>query len=280
MNDNRPIGVFDAGLGGLTVLRKIHEVLPWENLVYVGDTLRGPYEMQSVSTIEQYALQGILFLMEQNVKLIVLGTCRVSALVLESLNQKFHMPIIGLVEPSVKKAIEATRINNIGIIGQKITLASKTYEKILQQKQEGINLYSKACPALVSAAERKLNQGVAREQLINCLDYLSEKSIDTLILGSSYAVHLKSTIEEIIGPRITIVDPSTEASKVTARRLKIIGMENKVQEPSTPLVYMNDRSEEKQLLGEEFFGEPIESMPIDLDSFGWDAWGPQCGTIE
>ncbi len=279
MNDTRPIGIFDAGVGGLDVFRELSHALPHENIVYIGDTARGPYGVLSPSTIEKYALQSILYLMEQNVKLMVAASCTVSSVILESLNQKFHLPIIGTAESCIKTALRRTRQNCIGVLGSLATIGCGWYEHSLKKKREGVIVHVQACPLLIPLAEEGwLDGDVARHAVSRYVEPLIKNRIDTLILGSVYLTNFKPVIQAAVGSDVSIIDPPEEVVRVTSERLKLMGMENGTTNTPAHTIAMSDVSSHNQVMGTRFLGKALGPVVrADIESLKATTWMPSCG---
>jgi glutamate racemase len=282
MNDTRPIGIFDAGVGGLAVFRALIHELPYENIVYVGDTARGPYGVLSPSTIEKYALQSILYLMQQNVKLILAASCTVSSVVMETLNQKFHLPIIGTVEPCIKMALQRTHQNRIGVLGSPATVGCGWYEYSLKKKREGVTVHAQACPLLISLTkEGRIDNDVTHHVVSRYIEPLMKNRIDTLILGSVYLTSLKPAIQASVGSDVSIIDPSQEAARVTSERLKLMGMENGTTDTPAHTIAMSDVSSHNQVMGKRFFGKVLGPVVrADIESLNANTWMPSCSIRE
>lgn len=216
--DNRPIGVFDSGVGGLTVVKQIIKVLPNENLVYFGDTARVPYGGKSKATVTKFSEQIIRFLKTKNVKAIVIACNTVSSNCYESLSETFpDLPIIEVVTPGVESCLAATKNKKVGLIATQGTVNSGAYEKRLKNADSEIQVYKKACPLFVPLAEEGwTNNEVARLTVKEYLRELVDKHIDSIILGCTHYPLLKACIGEFVGENVTIVDPA----KATAVRLR------------------------------------------------------------
>ena len=181
---NRPIGIFDSGVGGLTVLRAIERILPFEHIIYFGDTARVPYGNKSKATIIKFSTENILFLLKKEVKIVVVACNTASSLALDYLKGIFSVPILGVIEAGARKAVEVSRTRRIGIIGTRSTIASKSYEKEILRIDKNVCVYSQACPLFVPFVEEGILQGRLIEQLIALyLHEFKRKHIDTLILG-------------------------------------------------------------------------------------------------
>ncbi len=216
--DNRPIGVFDSGVGGLTVVKQIIKILPNEDLVYFGDTARVPYGSKSKETVTKFSEQIIRFLKTKNVKAIVIACNTASSNCYESLSETFpELPIIEVVTPGVESCLEATKNKRVGLIGTQGTVTSGAYEKRLKNADSEIKVFKKACPLFVPLAEEGWTDNeIARLTVKEYLSGLVEKDIDSIILGCTHYPLFKATIGEFVGEKVTIVDPA----KATALRLK------------------------------------------------------------
>ncbi len=216
---NKPIGVFDSGIGGLTVVKELRRMLPGEDIVYLGDTARVPYGTKSVNTIMRFAFEDAQFLIDRGVKLIVVACNTASSVALDALKDKFkEMPTFGVVEPGVQSAVKTGK-KNIGIIGTIATVKSQKHYNRLQELGK-YNVHSKACPLFVPLAEEGLVEGKIAEDITAF--YLNEfkKNVDVIILGCTHYPLLKKTIHKIVGERIVLVDPSYEVAKAVSRYLK------------------------------------------------------------
>ncbi len=208
-----PIGVFDSGVGGLTVVREILRQLPAEGITYFGDTARVPYGSKSRETIVRYSRQIIRFLMTRGVKAIVVACNTVSAYALEELRPEVEVPIIGVVKPGAKMAASVTRNGKIGVIGTEGTIGSGIYTSFLRELRPDIQVLGKACPLFVPLAEEGWLEGevpmlVAKSYLTK----LRHSGIDTLILGCTHYPLLRPAIAEVMGPEVTLVNPAYETA--------------------------------------------------------------------
>src|SRR5216117_3024982 len=187
MSDQRPIGVFDSGIGGLTVVKALRDLLPNENIVYLGDTARVPYGAKSPETVQRYALELAQILMKKNSKALVVACNTVSSVALPLLTKKFSVPVIGVIEPGARAALQATRNRHIGVIGTRATIRSGAYEKTLRAAASNVRVSSRACPLLVPLIEEGLLEDDVTDQLIlRYLQPLVADGIDTLVLGCTH----------------------------------------------------------------------------------------------
>ena len=220
---NAPIGVFDSGVGGLTVVKEIMRQLPAESLVYFGDTARVPYGSKSQKTVCKYSKQIVRFLQTKQVKAIVVACNTASALALDEIRADIEIPIIGVVEPGPIMAANTTRTNNIGIIGTESTIKSGVYSKYLHKINPEITVVSKACPLFVPLVEEGLWEDRVTEDIAGrYLHEFKEYDIDSLILGCTHYPLLKRTIGREVGENVKLVNPAYE----TAKSLKLLLAEN------------------------------------------------------
>ncbi len=212
-----PIGVFDSGVGGLTVVREIMRQIPNERIVYFGDTARVPYGNKSRETVTRYSRQIVHFLRTQNVKTIVIACNTASAYALEELEQEIDIPVIGVVKPGAKAAVEATRNGKIGVIATAGTIASKIYSQYIETIAPNASVIGKACPLFVPLVEEGLLQDPVTDEIARrYLTELKDRQIDSLILGCTHYPLIRDTIEKVMGDEVTLVNPAYE----TARELK------------------------------------------------------------
>lgn len=222
-----PIGVFDSGVGGLTVAREITRQLPEENIVYFGDTARVPYGSKSQNTIIRFSEQIIRFLKTKKVKAIVIACNTASALALDAVRDEFGIPIIGVVIPGARAAVEATRNRKVGVVGTDATVQSGMYTKIIHGMAPDIEVIEKACPLFVPLVEEGFKEHVVTEEIIEYyLESMRSTDIDAMILGCTHYPLLRSKIREYMGDRIQIVNPAYETAMDLKKLLRENHMEN------------------------------------------------------
>lgn len=230
---NAPIGVFDSGVGGLTVMKEIMHQIPSEKVVYFGDTARVPYGNKSKETVTKFSRQIVHFLQTRNVKAIVVACNTASAYALDELEKEVEVPIIGVVKPGAKVAVEATRNGKIGVIATEGTISSAIYERYIKELNKNVNVIGKACPLFVPLAEEGLwrdpvTDEIARRYLTELIDI----DIDTLVLGCTHYPLIRETVGKIMGEGVTLVNPAYE----TARELKkMLKQENLLREKEPEL---------------------------------------------
>lgn len=214
-----PIGVFDSGVGGLTVAREIMRQLPNEKIVYFGDTARVPYGSKSKNTIIRYSKQIIRFLKTKGVKAIVVACNTASAIALEEIRPEMDIPIIGVVKPGAKVATEKTVNKRIGVIGTEAMINSGIYTDFINRRDKDITVFTKACPLFVPLVEEGwLKDSVTYEVANRYLSELKDKDIDTLVLGCTHYPLLRNTVGEIMGDGVSLVNPAYETA-VSLKRL-------------------------------------------------------------
>ena len=222
-----PIGVFDSGLGGLTVVREIMKDMPNERLVYFGDTARVPYGTKSKNTIIRYSRQIINFLKTQNVKAIVVACNTASALALDTVEKEIDIPIIGVVKPGAEMALQATCNKKIGVIATDSTIRSNLYQTLITEADESVRVFAKACPLFVSLVEEGWTDDMVTE--IVAQRYLYEilnKNIDTLILGCTHYPLLSKLIGKVAGKNVKLVNPAYETARALNRMLTDLDLKN------------------------------------------------------
>jgi len=207
MSDPRPIGVFDSGIGGLTVVKAVRDLLPNENIVYLGDTARVPYGPKSPETVQRYAAELAQLLMRKNAKALVVACNTVSSVALPLVAKKFSAPVIGVIEPGARAALQATRNRHIGVIGTRATIRSGAYEKALHATDNNVRVSSRACPLLVPLIEEGLLDDEVTDRVIaRYLEPLLSDGIDTLVLGCTHYPLLSPAIARSLGDRVRLVD--------------------------------------------------------------------------
>ncbi|MDD5069401.1 MAG: glutamate racemase [Candidatus Omnitrophica bacterium] len=211
--DRRPIGIFDSGVGGLTVLRQIEQILPNENLIYFGDTARVPYGGKSKDTIVKFSTEIILFLLKRQVKMVIIACNTGSALALEHLKDIFRVPIIGVIEAGVKQALTVSKHRRIGVIGTKSTVLSKSYELEISKQSKDAMVFSQACPLFVPLVEEGLVTGkIVNEVIRRYLAGFKKSRIDSLILGCTHYPLLKPAITAYLKD-VVVIDSAKEVAR-------------------------------------------------------------------
>ena len=266
---NAPVGVFDSGIGGLTVAREIMRNLPSEKIVYFGDTARVPYGSKSRETVIRYSRLIIHFLQEQKVKAIVVACNTASAFALDAVRDEFDLPIIGVIEPGAKVAAAQTRNKKVGVIGTVGTIGTGIPAEYLKSLDPEITVYGKACPLFVPLVEEGwLHDPVTDEVVARYLKELQEKDIDTLILGCTHYPLLRSRIMAYFGESEHIVNPAYE----TAMDLKQILEEQKIAntsgEPAAYDFYVSDAAEKFKKFANSILPYDVDkTQAIDIEDY-------------
>ena len=220
-----PIGIFDSGLGGLTVVRQIRRVLPHEDLIYLGDTARVPYGTKSPATVIRFACEDTQFLVDQHVKAVVVACNTASAWALPTLERSYRMPIFGVILPGVRAALARTRTRRIGVIATSATVRSQAYTKGLLARDDGLELVVRACPLLVPLVEEGCLSGPITSAILHdYLDPILARDIDTLVLGCTHYPLLKEALTEVVGPGVGLVDSAETCAEYVAERLRQLGL--------------------------------------------------------
>lgn len=228
---NSPIGVFDSGVGGLTVAREIMRQLPNERIVYFGDTARVPYGNKSRETVTKFSRQIVHFLKEQQVKAIVVACNTVSAYALEELEHEVDIPIMGVMKPGARAAILATKNKKVGVVATEATVHSGIYPRYIKENDASVIVLEKACPLFVPLVEEGLWEDPVTDEIARrYLSELIDSGIDTLILGCTHYPMLRSTVARIMGEAVTLVNPAYE----TAKELKILLAEKGLESEHRP----------------------------------------------
>lgn len=213
LKKDAPIGVFDSGVGGLTVVREIMRQIPNEKIIYFGDTARVPYGSKSQDTVTRYSEQIVRFLRTFDVKTIVVACNTASAYALDALEKELDIPIIGVVKPGAKVAAEVTKNGKIGVIATEATIGSQIYTKYIQDLNRDVTIYGKACPLFVPLVEEGLLQDPVTDEIARrYLTELIDIDIDTLILGCTHYPLIRSTLGRIVGDKVTLVNPAYETA--------------------------------------------------------------------
>ncbi len=264
--NNSPIGVFDSGIGGLTVLSEIKKLLPKENFVYLGDTARVPYGTKSSKTVITYSQINSKFLVSKGIKLLVVACNTASAVALASLRWDLEIPVIGVIEPGARKAVGTTKKGIVGVIGTPSTIKSDAYKKAIENISPDIEVVSKACPLFVPLAEEGWTEGrIADLAAKRYLEPLKDSGIDVLILGCTHYPLLKTTIQKVVGNRVKLIDSAEETAVEIKRILNDKKALNHDPAQSRQEFYLTDVSESFVNIAGRFLGGEIDRIDqIDL----------------
>ncbi len=268
--DNRPIGVFDSGLGGLTVLKAIHNLMPNEDIVYFGDSGRTPYGTKSKETVIKYTFQDVNFLLKQDVKMIVIACNTASACSLQIIREHFDLPIVEVVEPGSHAAVSATRNGKIGVIGTSATVASGVYENAVKKLLPDCDFHAKACPLFVPLVEEgwwdnDISRSVANEYLSD----MKQSGVDTLVLGCTHYPYLQKVIGETMGENVTLVNSALEVAKRVKSEVEKHALGADVANNGSVEYFTSDSVDKFASLGSVFIGKPmvnVSKVAIDKEN--------------
>jgi len=259
--DKRPIGIFDSGIGGLTVFKELKKLLPGEDIIYLGDTARVPYGTKSKDTVIKFSIQIADFLVRLNVKLIVVACNTSSSCSLSILKRRYNIPVLGVIEPGAEVAARVTRNFKVGVIGTKATVSSGVYEKELERLNPKIDVIAKSCPLFVPLVEEGwLKEDVTKMVAKRYLNSLKRKNIDVIVLGCTHYPLLKPVIREVLGKGVILVDSAIQ----TAKTVKEIISQNKIYNikkgKGKYRFYVTDEPEIFKKVGSKILGSSIGNI--------------------
>lgn len=254
-----PIGIFDSGIGGLTVLKEILGELPRESTLYLGDTARVPYGIRSPETVTRYSFETTMFLSSKGIKILVVACNTVSSISLEAIRSALTIPVVGVIEPGAKAAASATRNKKIGIIGTEATIRSNSYTRAIHAIDSTFEVFGLPCPLFVPLVEEGWTDGTIAEMIAErYLKNIKDKGIDTLVLGCTHYPLLKDVFSKIMGEKVALIDSAIE----TAREIKSILSRSSLLRtgPASALrrFYVTDSPGKFKDVGERFLGMKIE----------------------
>ncbi len=263
------IGVFDSGVGGLTVVREIMRQLPNENVIYFGDTARVPYGSKSKQTVLKYSKQIVRFLMTKNVKAIVVACNTASALALEDMRQEMTVPVIGVVRPGARMAVEMTKTKSVGIIGTDGTIKSGIYTDYIRNLDHDVTVIGKACPLFVPLVEEGLLEDRITDDMVD--RYLSEikpYNVDALVLGCTHYPLLMNPIKRYMGDKVTLVNPAYETAKELKRLLGENGILNVGKKNPTYDFYVSDCVDKFKSFADRVLPINVDDVNVvDIESY-------------
>ncbi len=263
MGNNNPIGVFDSGLGGLTVVKELIRQLPGEHIVYYGDTARVPYGTKSKESIIRFSHENTQILLKRNVKMVVVACNTSSSYALVQLRKHFHLPIVGVIDPGARKAVEVTRNKKVGVIATPATVNSRSYAQAIARYDRAIKVSSQACPLFVPLVEegwlrKPVTTAVAREYLQS----LRRSGIDTLVLGCTHYPLLKGVLRGVMGARVTLVDSAHEVASEVKRILEERNLLRTSGGRARHSFLISDRPQQFEKTAKEFLGYHINAVKI------------------
>ncbi|AXK38389.1 glutamate racemase [Crenobacter cavernae] len=262
--DCRPIGVFDSGVGGLTVVRALMDRLPFENIVYFGDTARVPYGVKSVGTIEQFTQQIVEFLLKREVKALIIACNTIAAVAADRVRQMAGgIPVLDVIEAGALAAVEATKTGDIGVIATSTTVNSNAYARAIHHLNPNTRVYSQACPLFVPLVEEGwLDHEVTRLTALEYMKSVLVEDVDTVVLGCTHYPLLKPLLTDVTEGRITLVDSAVTTAEATAQRLAEAGLLNRSRGVPDYHFYVSDIPLRFQTIGERFLGRSMRDLEM------------------
>jgi glutamate racemase len=262
------IGIFDSGIGGLTVLKELCRVLPHEKIIYLGDTARVPYGTKSAETIRRYALEDALFLVKQGIKLLVVACNTASANATAYLKEKLSIPIVEVIGPGARQAAQSTRVGRVGVIGTEATIRSNAYAAEIKRIDPAVEVLSRSCPLFVPLVEENWDTAEDESYLEELkalaarryLGIFREQGIDTLVLGCTHYPLLKDTIARFMGSDVALVDSARETAREVYSILRQMHLLTDSAAPINPLYFVTDAPDRFMRLGTRFLGTAVEEV--------------------
>lgn len=259
----RPIGVFDSGLGGLTVVREIRKQLPQEAIVYFGDLAHLPYGTKSKRQITRYSVQSIRFLLRHRVKAVVVACNSASSAAFRYLKNYFSVPLLDVLRPAVEQSACVTKSGRVGVIATQATIDSGAYEKNLKRVLQSVSVFTKACPLFVPLVESAWSDGRVTDQIIRAyLAPVKARNVDTLILGCTHYPLLKSRIQRFMGSAVKLVDSAQPTVRQLTALLREKGLSRNGKKRGKLRVYVNDQPRNFKRIGERFLGESLRQIRV------------------
>jgi len=263
MSADAPIGIFDSGLGGLTVAHEVMRQLPDESFVYFGDTARVPYGPKSPETVLRYSREITAFLLAQGVKAIVVACNTATAHALPTLRQELPVPVVGVIEPGARAAVSASRSGHIGVIGTVGTIRSGAYERAIRELDPDVVITARPCPLFVPLVEEGYtDRPAARLIARDYLRPLHDAGIDALVLGCTHYPLLKPLLADVLGPDVRLIDSAEETAAETRRLLSERGLETTTRDGARHRFVASDDSRQFLELGQRFLGDVIDRVEV------------------
>ncbi len=257
--NDRPIGVFDSGIGGLTVLKALTDALAGEDFIYLGDTARLPYGTKSNEVIIRYSKENTEFLLAKGIKMLVVACNTSSAVALDAIVSDTMVPVIGVIEPGARAAVKASRNGKIGVIGTEATIASGAYTRAIQRLGAKSEIYTRACPLLVPLAEEGwIDNEVAERTVAHYLESLKQSGIDTLLLGCTHYPLLRAMFARVLGAGVKIVDSASATAIEVRDRLRTLRLAKRGSDGSQSF-FVTETPDRFVRVGRRFLGPQVES---------------------
>ena len=258
-----PLGVFDSGIGGLTVARAVFEHMPHESVIYFGDTARVPYGPKSPDTVRRYAGEILTYLLGRGVKALVVACNTISAQAIEYLEERSPVPLVGVIEPGARAAVGATRSGNIGVIGTAGTIASGAYERAIKRLRPDAAVCARACPLFVPLVEEGCFDHPATELIAReYLEPLRRAGVDVVVLGCTHYPLLKPLLARVLGPDVRLVDSAEETARVVAEDLAQRKLAAASSQPPAHRFVVSDDEPHFRKVGARFLGEKLQHVEV------------------
>ena len=260
-NSRQPVGIFDSGVGGLTVMKELFETLPHENTIYLGDTARVPYGIRSPETVIRYSFENARFLSSKDIKVLVIACNTASSVGLEALRSSLSVPVVGVIEPGANAAVVATRNKKVGVIGTEATIRSGSYTRAIQALDPSIEVFGVPCPLFVPLVEEGWTEGEITELVAKrYLSAMNKMSIDTLVLGCTHYPLLKAVLSQVMGSSVSLIDSAIETAREVSAVLDTEGIRNSTDSSARHEFFVTDSPGKFLSVGERFLGRQIESI--------------------
>ena len=260
----KAIGVFDSGVGGLTVVKELIRQMPNEDIVYFGDTARVPYGIKSQETVIRFSVEDALFLLKQDVKLICIACNTASSVALPVIKNHFKVPVVGVITPGAKEGVYASRNKRIGVIGTRGTIKSRSYEKEIKKLDSGVSVFVQACPLFVPFVEEGwLKQPEVKSIARTYLKPLKDARVDTVILGCTHYPLLKPVIKEVMGESVTLIDSAKQVALEVKNILAAEGLLNG-KHAAVHKFFVSDNPEWFSELAYRFLGKPVKGIKVNV----------------
>lgn len=265
----RPIGIFDSGVGGLTVLKEIFKALPRENTIYLGDTARVPYGIRSPETVTRYSFENTRFLSSKDIKILVIACNTASSVSLDAVRTHFSVPVVGVIEPGAKAAVAASGKKKIGVIGTEATVRSGSYTRAIKMLDSSAEVFSIPCPLFVPLVEEGWTEGSITEMTAEkYLADIRQKDIDTLVLGCTHYPLLKPVLSHVMGDKVTLIDSAIETARAIQEILENQSLLNISDRMAKHQFYVTDSPQKFLAVGQRFLGatiDHIEKIQLEME---------------
>jgi glutamate racemase len=269
----KPIGMFDSGIGGLTVLHEVEKKLPFEKIIYFGDTARHPYGEKSPESILRYSIENAIYLMDHNIKMLIIACNTASAVSVEKLQKIFNIPVLGVIGPGAEKAVQVSKHGRIAVLATKATIQSGSYQMQIRRLLPSAEVIAIPCPLLAQLIEEGMQEHLATKLILQeYLKPLAKSHVDTILLGCTHYPSLKALIREEVGDQIEIVDSATTLADKAAKILSLNALEATEKTLISHQYFVSENPEKFRQSGERFLSRSIPKVDLQsLPKFAEDA---------